>query len=121
MPGTLNYKGYDIYIMDGVYFENHEPTAGCVAFYTGLIKSMDKIKAFAAESFLTLYNEDWLDEAIGKLNKKGFMKRLAHPRITLFDAPGKAIIFFDDSDMFAGHSIEVVIENGKPVSTGMVD
>ncbi|MEL6327925.1 MAG: hypothetical protein AAFQ61_13595 [Cyanobacteria bacterium J06626_23] len=39
-----------------------------------------------------------------------FYTRLTNPKIVLHDEFGVAAIYFDDSDMFAGHSFEVFID-----------
>ncbi|MBN2533222.1 MAG: DUF2262 domain-containing protein [Spirochaetales bacterium] len=116
---TLDYKGWEIFILEGDYCENGKPTEEAEKLYTGLIESRDTLKVYAASRLLDLYNETWIDDEIGKLDEAGFMNRLVNPSMTLYNEAGCAVVYFNDSDMFAGHYIEISIEDGKPVNAGL--
>jgi hypothetical protein len=47
------------------------------------------------------------------------VSHLVNPSITLYDELGAAIVYFEDDDMFAGHYIEVVVNNGVPQHAGL--
>jgi hypothetical protein len=78
-------------------------------FAKTLISNLDKYKTRAAETLLSLYNDTWLDEEIGKLTESQFIELLVDPGVVIYDEIGAACIYFNDSDMFAGHFIEVSI------------
>jgi hypothetical protein len=85
-------------------------------FAAALIRQMDEMRAFAAQTYLALalYNDTWRDEEEGDptLDDAGFRARLTDPSIVLYDELGSATVFFDDSGMFAGHSIMISIDDG---------
>ena len=114
MDVTLNVNGVAITVLNGPYLEIGRPTESAVIYYTDLIARLAELKGFAADQLLELYNETWLDDAIGKIDRAGFIGRLSNPAIHLYDEPGLAVVYFDDGNLFAGHWIEVQLENGVP-------
>ena len=101
--------GHSVRAFDTVYAVDGAPTAEARAFAREIIASFDELRHRAAGKFLALYNDTWRDEEEGQevLDEAGFCARLIEPSITLMDEPGSAVVFFEDSDMFAGHSIQV--------------
>jgi hypothetical protein len=110
----LSHAGVPVTVLDGHYVESGKPTQDAVAYYTHLIERLDELRAFAASELLGLYNETWLTDEIGVLDRAGFVERLSSPSITLYDAPGAAHVHFEDGDIFGGHWIEVVVRDGVP-------
>lgn len=62
---------------------------------------LPKILEDVADSHLSVYNENWADE---KLSRNEFLERI---RLKSIDFLGDSIatFFFDDSDLFCGHTI----------------
>jgi hypothetical protein len=120
MATSLQKDGVAITILDGAYLADGKPTPRAVADYTHLIEQLGTIKAYAADELLELYHDDWLDKKIGRVDRAGFIGMLGKPSINLYDSVGVAAVYFDDGGLFAGHSVEIMIENGRPVSADIV-
>jgi len=120
MDIQLLHRGIDITVLDGPYVVDGKPTPDAVAYYTDLIERMETLRAFAAEALLRLYNEVWLADDIGALDRVAFASRLSNPAIHIYDEVGAAIVYFDDGDMFGGHTIGVSIRDGVPTSAELV-
>lgn len=89
----------------GVDFTSHKRTLGEIV----IGKRPDYAKLIADE-FHQLYNEDWRNGPI--LSRQEFIARL-EPYAISITYDGTVDIFFHDNDLFAGHSIIVVIMNGE--------
>ena len=120
MDFTLNHSGVEVTIMDGPHLREGVATPEAVEFYTRLISDLDNLRRHAAKRLLRLYNEAWVCEEIGPVDEQGFMQRLTNPRVTLFDAIGAAWVFFDDSNLFAGHCIEIFIHENLPMDAQLI-
>jgi hypothetical protein len=116
MDITLYKDGVEVTVHDGPYLAAGKPTPQAVADYSRLIADLETIKGYAADELLDLYNEDWVDKKIGKVDRVAFMARLAKASIRLYDEIGTASVYFEDGGLFAGHSVEVSIDQGQPVS-----
>lgn len=120
MDLTFNHNGVEITILDGPYLEHGRPTDRAAKDYTELTARLDELKIFAADKLLKLYNETWLDDEIGEVDRAGFIARLGNPSIHLYDELGAAVVYFDDGNLFAGHWIEVHLDNGAPTNAGII-
>jgi len=116
----LAHRGIDITVLDGPYVVDGKPTPDAVAYYTDLIERLEALRTFAAESLLRLYNEAWLTDEIGVLDRAAFVRRLSNPAVHIYDEVGAAIVYFDDGDMFGGHAIAISIRDGAPTSAEIV-
>ena len=119
---TLSIEGHEVRIMEGPYLSDRRPTPDALRFAATLIAQLDAMRGFAADTYLDLYNENWRDEEEGDpiLDQHGFRARLVNASIVLYDEPGSATIFFDDSGMFAGHSIMISVHGGAVTRASLV-
>jgi len=120
MDVSLQKDGVRIRVLDGPYVEKGKPTPRAVKDYTRLIRQLDDLKGFAAERLMDLYNNTWLDDDIGTVDRASFMARLTNPSIHLYDELGAAVVYFEDGGLFAGHRIEVSINDGVPTDAGII-
>lgn len=122
LPMTANFQhdGVEVSVLPGAYLSGGEPTQDALAYSAHLIAKMSLFKQYAASCLLALYNEVWLDEDIGTLDEEAFANKLSAPTVHLYDELGTALVYFDDGGIFAGHSIEVTIENGVPCHAQIV-
>ena len=120
MGVTLNVDGVAVKVLDGPYLVDGEPTDRAVADYTHLIRRAETLKAFAADGLLGLYNSGWAEDDIGEVDRSGFIARLTKATIVLYDEIGVAMVYFDDGGLFAGHVIEVSIDDGRPARANIV-
>lgn len=116
----LEIEGYQVTVMHGAYTVDGHPTAAATEYALQLIGLLDQMRDFAAIEYLPLYNDSWREEDAPTLTREEFMSRLTNPLIVLYDELGAAAIYFDDSDMFAGHAIEVSVEPGQIVDASLV-
>ena len=119
MDLKLVHDGTKVRVLDGPYLEDGKPTKQAVEYYESLVSDLDTFRRFAATNLLDLYNSNWLDDDIGEVDVEGFMARLSNPAVMLFDELGAAMILFEDGGLFAGHWIEVSVQNMKPTHTGI--
>jgi hypothetical protein len=120
MDVTLSHDGVKVKVLDGPYLVDGRPTDRAVSDYSGLIARLDDLKGFAADRLLGLYNETWIDDQIGKVDRAGFVARLSSPSVDLYDELGAAVVYFNDGDLFAGHFIEVHVDKGVPTHAGII-
>jgi hypothetical protein len=86
----------------------------CAARVTQAIAGLESIKAHAADDHLAILNKHWLDDGEPPLSKADFMGRLRLSAVNFLDDEFMDV-FFDDGDLFAGHSVIVAIEeDGTP-------
>jgi hypothetical protein len=65
------------------------------------------------DQLLALKNDAWLDEDEPALTKEGFWQRITLSGIAFY-TDNSAAIYYDDDDLFLGHTIEIsVAENGE--------
>lgn len=67
----------------------------------------------AAEGLLPLHNESW-NENDKDLTKEEFIKAITLKSITL-ELEGDSSIWFDDGDLFYGHSIHISLDKSNEV------
>ncbi len=101
---------HEVLILEGPYVAKGSATADALTFAKELISKLDKMKEFATNKLLSLYNEVWTQ---GKLiSSSDFESNLTSPEIVIYDEEGAATVYFADSGMFGGHSIVVSVSNG---------
>lgn len=120
MDCKIDINGYEVQVIDGAYVKNGQVTDEGKAFAKSLVANLQDYKVRAAANLLSLYNETWKDDEIGELTESQFAELLVAPEIVLYDEIGAAIIYFNDSDMFAGHSVEVSIDEFEVDDIGLV-
>ena len=65
-----------------------------------------ELAAVAVEYGLSRKNESWLGEGEGEMDAKTFLGRIAVETITV-DPEGNVGFYYNDGDVFWGHSIEI--------------
>lgn len=118
MDITLNKDGVEVTVLDGPYLADGKPTPRAVADYTRLIEQIESLKGFAADKLLDVYNDTWFDEDIGEVDRAGFINRLTKPAVHLYEI-GAAVVYFEDGGLFAGHYIEISIDDGQPTDANI--
>ena len=117
---TFSLSGHDVRVLNGSYLHDGKLTSDAHAFAASLIGLLDEMRAFAAKRYLDIYNDSWREDDDPVLDEEGFCAQLTNPSIVLYDELGAAMIYFDDSGMFAGHSIQVSVDGGKIARASMV-
>ncbi|GAA4441832.1 DUF2262 domain-containing protein [Bremerella cremea] len=115
MDTMMTVEGHEIRVMEGPYVEAGKATPAATEFGRKLIGMLPAMKKAATDSLLETYNDSWADEEEGfpELDASQFEANLVSPKIVIFDDLNAASVFFEDSDMFGGHSIDVTIYEGK--------
>ncbi|HWT02014.1 MAG TPA: DUF2262 domain-containing protein [Pyrinomonadaceae bacterium] len=117
---TLEINGHAVRVLEGPYLHAEKPTAAAREFAAELIEQLDEMRLFAAQEYLGIYNDDWREEGDPVLSQQEFCSRLVEPSIVLYDEIGAATVYFETSDMFAGHSIEVMVDDGKIAHASLI-
>jgi len=77
---------------------------------TVTIKNLDfikKAKEYSAHKLLELKNDSWLEEDEKEVTEKEFKERIKFAGLHIFSE--SANFYFDDDDLFWGHTIEVTV------------
>lgn len=67
------------------------------------------VRAFATKKLYPLYDGTWRDEQGPDVDEKGF-GALLRPETVAFLEDGRACVWFDDGQLFAGHSVTVGLD-----------
>jgi hypothetical protein len=116
----LIYRGVRITILAGPYLADNAPTEQANEYYLDLFGRLDDLRQFAAAQLLGMYNDAWADDDEPSMGQETFTTRLVNPAIVLGNAIGDATIYFDDSDLFGGHGIEIVMQGATPLRVSLV-
>jgi hypothetical protein len=122
MPSDVKftYRGVRITVLAGSYLKDGAPTEQAAAYYIRLFEGLDDLRQFAAEQLLGIYNSAWSDDDEPPMDQETFVTKLVNPAIVLYDDAGKACVYFDDSDLFGGHGIEITVEGATPAHANLV-
>ena len=120
MDASIVVGDHTVEVLDGPYASNGVATQDAIAFAQGLLGRLDEIRRFAAGRLLPLYNDVWRDEDHGELSIADFESNLVDPSVVIYDEVGAALIYFGDSDMFGGHSIEVAVQGSEIIDAEIV-
>ena len=120
MDTKINVEGHDIRVLDGPYTDGGSASSAVSTFATELIRMLPDMKKFATKQLLDTYNDSWAEDEDEELNATQFEANLVSPQIVIYDEVGAATVYFADSDMFGGHSIDVSINDGKITDASLV-
>ena len=120
MEVQFELDGHNFRVLDGPYVEDNTATNAANDSGKQLISALPEMREFASNKLLNTYNDSWTDDAHHELTAKQFEAKLVNPQIVIYDELGAATIYFADSDMFGGHSVEVIVYNGEINHTSIV-
>ncbi|MEO1034996.1 MAG: DUF2262 domain-containing protein [Pseudomonadota bacterium] len=120
MDIELEVQGLAVKVLDGAYTADNAITGEGIEFATSIVDDLDAYKTTAADQLVSLYNEVWLDDKIGELSATQIASLLINPKVVIYDVEGAACIYFNDSDMFAGHYVEISIDQFQVNGIGIV-
>jgi hypothetical protein len=110
----LTYQGVPVTVYNGPYVVDDKPTEQALQYCDSLLGCLDALRQFASEELLDVYTDHWADADEPPMDRETFVTKLAEPEIAL-DAIGKAHVYFQDGDLFWGHTIVVRVEGITPV------
>lgn len=84
-------------------------------YIESIVRNCSALKEFVAEKYFQVYSESWVDEDHGELNESDFKGKLSLEEISIYEAPGTALVYFGDGGMFGGHYVEVHVEGMAPM------
>lgn len=116
----ITVDGHEIRVLDGPYTDGTAATSAASDFAKQLIGMLPQMKKFAAQQLLETYNDSWAEDEDEELETTKFEAKLVSPKIVIYDEVGTATVYFADSDMFGGHSIDVSINGGKLSDASLV-
>lgn len=83
-----------------------------------LIHFIEKAKDYTVNKLLKLKNDLWLEEDEKEVTKKDFKDRMKFTSLYVFSE--SANFYFDDGDLFWGHTIEVTINQNLEFSAANI-
>ena len=83
-----------------------------------LTQFIEKAKEYTAHKLLKLKNDLWLEEDEKEVTKKDFKERIKFTSLYVFSE--SANFYFDDGDLFWGHTIEVTINQNLEFSAANI-
>jgi len=115
MEITSNCGDHVVSFSPGPYCDGDMANAAGMNFAKQLVSNLPAIRLYAAKQLLNTYNNSWVDAEHGPIDENQFVANLCQPQIVVLDEIDAASIYFNDSDMFGGHLIDVMIREGKPI------
>ena len=99
-------------------------TAGTVnaegeTYIRDIIAKVPKMHALIAKDLLRTYNSSWLDDDHGRLDRAGFIAKVTLNEISLLEE-GFTMVYFDDGDLFGGHTIACSVGKTKIACNGIM-
>lgn len=85
-----------------------------VEFLDWARKNESDCREWIADGLLDIYNDHWAEEE-DCLDRSGFIERIM-PQSLILNEDGSGIWYYNDGDLFAGHTIELFIEVDKSLS-----
>ena len=112
MPKTVTIKNFDKFIYDkklNAYklFKEELKKVKNIFSNIELTQFIEKAKEYTAHKLLKLKNDLWLKEDEKEVTKKDFKNRMKFTSLYVFSE--SANFYFDDGNLFWGHTIEVTI------------
>ena len=78
----------------------------------------ESARAFCASKLLRLKNETWLEDQEEPITRETFIETLELEGITAF-SDGSFSLYFDENDIFWGHSIVVDVEDNVLIDANL--
>jgi hypothetical protein len=81
-----------------------------------------EIERNLVRSLLTLYNDAWSDpdEGFPVMSEAEFLERITLGTIVVLDEPDAISLYFDDGDLFGGHTIDLYWSGGTMHEAALV-
>ena len=102
------HKTYSISLYDFKESETNKASALVSDICSWLPSTYEIIRDFCASKLLSLKNETWLEEDEEPLTKERFAEIITLKSIAAY-SDGSLTLYFDDNDIFWGHSIVVYV------------
>jgi hypothetical protein len=107
---TDNAQTFQMTLLD--FNEDQGDQAGRLASSIGnwLSSNLYAIKAFSASKLTEIKNVSWLEDGEEAISEQGFIQKMELDAINAF-SEGSFNVFFNDNDLFWGHSIIVNVNS----------
>ena len=114
--------GHPITILTDSCFSHEERTQYTSAAITRIETHWEVIEQNLIHSLHKMYNETWAepDDGFPELTATEFLAKLKLNLITMMEEPNCLNLYFNDGDLFGGHSIELYWTNEKMYDANIV-
>jgi len=102
-------NGYVVSVGYAGYLSDDSFSQEGIDYIELLLSIVDEARAFAAEELLETYNDVWSENEV-TITSEEFKKNLELSFMEILDEPNSADLYFSDNDMFAGHSVVVLVK-----------
>ncbi|MCO5948793.1 MULTISPECIES: DUF2262 domain-containing protein [Mucilaginibacter] len=106
---TYNDKQYSMTLVDFEAEHMQKATDLATQINNWLNEGLESVKQFTATSLIKLKNESWLDEDQPLVSEDVFINTIELDGVLVF-SDGSFEVYFDDNDLFWGHTIKVDID-----------
>jgi hypothetical protein len=108
--GEITYSERTVQLSIPSVRDSAEVDAGALAVAVQLVANLSSLdqaaSLFAASRLVELKNDSWLGEDEEEVSEADFQQRLALAAVSA-EADGEVSLYYDDGDLFFGHSIDV--------------
>ncbi|NOU26907.1 MAG: DUF2262 domain-containing protein [Polyangiaceae bacterium] len=121
--GTRKVDGtsYEVNVVRSGASEESDAADGVAA--EALVKALEPrlgaLRLATAEQLLELYNDTWREEEAAVETAASFAARIVLASVTVHPEGGTFTLWFDDDDLFAGHSLEVCVRADGTVDASL--
>lgn len=111
-------KKYSLSLLDFQENEIEAATEFAYKICLWLELNDESARVFCASKLLRLKNETWLEDQEEPITQEAFIETLELEGITAF-SDGSFSLYFDDNDIFWGHSIVVDVEDNVLIDANL--
>lgn len=118
---TASFHGRSIEIRIAANYSDSERSDVVSAAMEKTLKNWESIQHNIADSLLETYNDGWADpddEELPELSRNDFLERITLSTIYVMEENAISL-YFDDSDLFAGHVVEIFWTEEKMYEAGI--
>lgn len=108
--GRYNDHDYNIAVFDLNSDEAETATSLANSVCNWLNKNLNKVKLYASAELLPVKNDEWLEEDEDLVTEDIFTETIELSSVMIF-SDGSFEVYFNDNDLFWGHSIKVDIND----------
>jgi hypothetical protein len=114
--------GHPITILVDSCFTPEERTSYALAAIAQIETYWEAIEQNLIDSLHKMYNESWAepDDGFPELTATEFLAKLKLNLVTIMEEPDCLNLYFEDSDLFGGHSIELYWTKDKMYDANIV-
>jgi hypothetical protein len=105
--------------VDSRYLSAGKVNAEGETYVRGIIAKVPQLHALIVKDLLRIYHASWLDDDHHRLDRAGFIAKVTLHEISLLEE-GFTMVYFDDGDLFGGHTIACSVSKTRLQCNGIM-